>query len=57
MASVDQTGFVQQGPRLVDEWDGDGTLRSYLRRVLPAEVLAEVTPSLADLGRLAATDL
>jgi acyl-CoA dehydrogenase len=57
MTSVDQTGFFQDAPRLRDEWEDDLALRRYLGRVLPPEVLEEVTPSLAELGHLAATDL
>jgi acyl-CoA dehydrogenase len=57
VASVDQTGFFQDGPRLRDEWEDDVALRRYLERSLPPEVLEEVTPSLAEMGWLAANDL
>ncbi|MBW3619607.1 MAG: acyl-CoA dehydrogenase family protein [Actinobacteria bacterium] len=55
--TVDQTGFFQDPPRLRDEWEDDLALRRYLERVLPAEVLAEITPSLAEMGHLAANEL
>ncbi|MBW3658876.1 MAG: acyl-CoA dehydrogenase, partial [Actinobacteria bacterium] len=55
--TVDQTGFFQEPPRLRDEWEDDLALRRYLERVLPPEVLAEVTPSLAEMGHLAANEL
>jgi acyl-CoA dehydrogenase len=57
VGTVDQTGFFQDPPRLRDEWEHDLALQRYLERVLPADVHAEVTPSLATMGRLAATDL
>jgi acyl-CoA dehydrogenase len=57
MATVDQTGFFQDGPRLRDEWTEDTAFRRMLARVLPAEVLAGVTPDLAEMGLLAATTL
>jgi acyl-CoA dehydrogenase len=57
VASVDQAGFFQDAPRLRDEWEDDLALRRYLERSLPPEVHAEVAPSLAEMGHLAATDL
>lgn len=57
MTTVDQTGFFQDAPRLRDEWEDDHALRAYLTRVLPPDVLSEVTPTLAEMGHLAATDL
>ena len=50
-------GHLQDPPRLVDEWTDDLALRRLLERILPAEVLAEITPELAALGVLTATDL
>lgn len=55
--TVEQTGFFQDGPRLRDEWEDDHALRSLLTRTLPPDVAAEVTPTLAEMGHLAATDL
>ena len=57
MTTVDQTGFFQDGPRLTDEWADDLVLQRHLERVLPPDVLAEVTPSLAEMGELAAGEL
>ncbi len=57
MTTVDQTGFFQDPPRLRDEFAEDLALRRYLERVLPEDVLAEIEPSLAEMGRLAAGDL
>lgn len=57
MTTVDQTGFFQDPPHLHDEWEADLALRRHLERVLPPEVHAEVTPSLAEMGHLAANDL
>lgn len=49
--------FDQSPPRLVDEWVEEPSLRRLLGRILPGEVLAEVTPSLAHMGELASTTL
>lgn len=57
MATIDQTGFFQDAPRLRDEWADDVVLQRHLERVLPPDVLAEITPSLAEMGHLAATEL
>ncbi len=55
--TIDQTGFFQDPPRLHDEWADDLVLQRHLERVMPADVLAEVTPSLAEMGQLAAGEL
>ena len=57
MTTIDQTGFFQDGPRLHDEWADDLVLQRHLERVLPPDVLTEVTPSLAEMGQLAAGEL
>lgn len=49
--------FVQEQPRLGNQYDDDPFLRSYLRWRLPAEMLAEVEPDLRRLGQRAATDI
>ncbi|HET7612645.1 MAG TPA: acyl-CoA dehydrogenase family protein [Gemmatimonadaceae bacterium] len=49
--------FFQDGPTLGNQYDDDRVLRSYLRRKLPAAVLADVEPSLRRLGERAATDI
>jgi hypothetical protein len=46
--------FVQDAPRLGNQFDDDRVLQSYLARVLPPDVLAEVTPELRAMGELAA---
>lgn len=49
--------FQQEPPQLGNEYQDDRVLRSYLARVLPAEMLAEIEPSLLELGRLAGGEL
>ncbi len=44
--------YVQEPPRLGNEYADDRMLRGYLRRSLPPEVLAEVEPGLLELGGL-----
>jgi len=43
--------FIQTPPELGNQYDDDRVLRSYLARTLPADVLADVTASLASHGR------
>ena len=57
MSTVESAGFFQDPPRLRDEYEGDIALQRYLERVLPAEVLADIEPSLAEMGALAAGEL
>src|SRR5262245_28551708 len=45
--------FHQPTPALGNQYDDDRVLRSYLKRVLPPEVHAEVEPTLRELGELA----
>ena len=47
----------QQPPALGNQYDDDRVLRSYLARVFPAGMLAEVEPSLFEMGCLAGGDL
>jgi hypothetical protein len=49
--------FVQEQPRLGNQYDEDPLLRSYLRWRLPAKMLVEVEPGLHRLGFRAATDI
>ena len=49
--------FNQPPPRLGHQYDEDRVLRSYLRRRLPPDVLAEVTPALREMGALAGGEL
>lgn len=49
--------FNQSGPQLGNQYDTDRVLRSYLRRVLPPQMLAEVEPALREMGELAGGEL
>ena len=49
--------FVQQPPELGNQYTADRTLRSYLARALPADMLAEVEPGLKAMGALAGGEL
>ncbi len=49
--------FNQPPPTLSNQYEDDATLRSYLRRALPAGMLEEIEPSLAELGELAGGSL
>jgi acyl-CoA dehydrogenase len=49
--------FNQSPPELGNQYETDRVLRSYLRRALPPEVLSEIEPSLAEMGRLAGGEL
>lgn len=44
-------------PELGNQYDDDRVLRSYLRRVLPSSVLAEIEPELREMGELAGGEL
>jgi len=57
MTTVDQTGFFQDGPQLHDEWADDAAMQRYLVRTVPNDVLGDITPSLAEMGALAAGEL
>lgn len=49
--------FNQPAPELGNQYHDDRVLRSYLRRALPLDLLAEVEPSLAEMGELAGGEL
>ncbi len=49
--------FQQPSPGLGNQYEDDRVLRSYLARVLPAEMLREIEPSLIELGQLAGGEL
>ena len=49
--------FFQEPPQLGNQYRDDRVLRSYLRRVLPLEMLAEVEPDLRRLGARAVGDI
>jgi acyl-CoA dehydrogenase len=44
--------FNQPPPELGNQYEEDRVLRSYLRRILPPDVLIEIEPSLQELGEL-----
>jgi len=46
--------FTQTPPRLGNQYDEDAALRSLLARILPEGVLADVEPSLREMGRISA---
>lgn len=46
--------FTQAPPTLLNQFDEDRALRSLLARLLPADVRAQVEPSLREMGRLSA---
>jgi acyl-CoA dehydrogenase len=46
--------FNQPPPELGNQWDEDRALRTLLGRHIPRELLAEMTPSLARMGAIAA---
>ena len=49
--------FIQTPPALGNQYEQDRVLRSFLRRRLPAAVLAAITPSLVRMGARAVGDL
>ena len=49
--------FQQTPPKLGNQYEDDRVLRSYLARVLPAEMLREIEGSLSEMGRLAGGEL
>ena len=49
--------FFQTPPLLPNTWDADVGLQEHLERLVPAEMLAELRPDLAELGEHAATTL
>lgn len=56
-AAMDFTPFNQPPPALGNQYDDDRVLRSYLKRLLPADVLAEIEPTLREMGDLAGGEL
>ena len=49
--------FQQAPPTLNNQYEDDRVLWSYLRRVLPAEILSEIQASLSEMGQLAGGEL
>jgi acyl-CoA dehydrogenase len=52
-----QPPFNQPAPQLGDQYSGDRVLRSYIKRVVPADVLRDIEPELASMGKLAGGEL
>ena len=52
-----QPDATQSPPALDNQYDTDRVLQSYVRRVLPNTVCAEVEPALREMGKLAGGDL
>ena len=55
--AANKMDFQQAPPALGNQYDDDRVLRSYLKRVLPADMLRETEVSLAELGRLSGGEL
>lgn len=49
--------FNQPSPELGNQYEDDRVLRSYLKRVLPADVLCDIEPTLFEMGKLAGGSL
>ena len=49
--------FQQKPPELGNQYDDDRVLRSYLARVLPADMLREIEESLREMGELSGGEL
>ncbi|WP_129644929.1 acyl-CoA dehydrogenase family protein [Peristeroidobacter agariperforans] len=54
---MQSTLFIQSPPQLGNQYGDDPFLRAYLQRRLPAEMLAQIEPSLTELGELAGGEL
>ncbi len=50
-------GFIQDGPRLGNQYDEDRALVDHLRRMLPPDVLHEIEPDLRSLGERAVGEI
>jgi alkylation response protein AidB-like acyl-CoA dehydrogenase len=49
--------FQQAPPALGNQYKDDSVLRSYLKRIIPADVLREIEPTLLEMGELAGGEL
>lgn len=49
--------FQPQPPTLANQYEDDPVLQSYLRRILPPDVLGSIEPELIEMGKLAGDDL
>ena len=54
---MDYQPFNQPPPQLGNQYDDDSVLRSYLKRVLPEEILQDIEPELRELGALSGGEL
>lgn len=54
---MQSTLFIQSPPVLGNQYRDDPFLRAYLQRRLPADLLAQIEPSLIELGELAGAEL
>lgn len=57
MAFSSDDGFLQEPPRLGDQWRDDALLRSWLARTVDADARRVIEPELAEMGALAAGPL
>ena len=57
MSQNNDMPFQQTPPQLGNQYEDDRVLRSYLARVLPAEMLRSIESSLFEMGRLAGGEL
>ena len=57
MRVIFRSMHYQEPPKLGNQYEDDRVLRSYLARVLPADVLRELESSLFEMGRLAGSEL
>jgi len=53
-SNSDDGFFLQDPPRLADQWRDDALLRSWLARTVDADALRAIEPELAEMGALAA---
>jgi putative acyl-CoA dehydrogenase len=49
--------FFQDGPDLGNQYEADKVLRSYLNRVIPGHIFAEIEPDLRRIGNRVVTDI
>lgn len=53
MVANANAGFFQEPPKLGNQYEDDHIFRSILKRLLPTQVLEEITPDLRALGQQA----
>ncbi|RUS27922.1 hypothetical protein BC938DRAFT_482563 [Jimgerdemannia flammicorona] len=57
MVANAKNGYFQEVPKLGNQYDEDPYFRSILRRLLPTQVLEEITPDLRALGQSAVEEI